>query len=105
MDATWSARPHCSPSPIGRLEIAGSASSYSWRISARAGCHPNREGLRAVAVRFGDEDGELTVLAHGRQLKKITDNDMGNAVYTTPVASNGVLYVVNRNTLFAIQKK
>jgi len=30
---------------------------------------------------------------------------MGNSVYTTPVASNGVLYVVNRNTLFAIHKK
>ena len=56
-------------------------------------------------VMIGDEDGEVTVLAHGRQLKKITTNDMGNAVYTTPVASNGVLYVVNRNTLFAIQKK
>lgn len=56
-------------------------------------------------VMIGDEDGELTVLTHGRQLKKITTNDMGNSVYTTPVASNGVLYVVNRNTLFAIQRK
>jgi hypothetical protein len=30
---------------------------------------------------------------------------MGSAVYTTPVAKNGVLYVTNRATLFALQVK
>ena len=30
---------------------------------------------------------------------------MGNSVYTTPAAANGVLYITNRNTLFAIAKK
>ena len=27
---------------------------------------------------------------------------MGSAVYTTPVAKDGVLYIASRNTLFAI---
>jgi len=28
--------------------------------------------------------------------------NMGSAVYTTPVAKSGVLYVTNRSTLFAL---
>jgi len=53
-------------------------------------------------VMIGDEDGTVTVLAHGKDLKTLAANEMGNSVYTTPVAANGALYVVNRNTLFAI---
>lgn len=56
-------------------------------------------------VFLGDEDGEVTVLKHGKQKKLLATNDMGNSVYTTPVAANGVLYITNRNTLFAIAKK
>jgi hypothetical protein len=29
---------------------------------------------------------------------------MQNSVYTTPVAANGVLFITNRRTLFAIQE-
>ena len=54
-------------------------------------------------VMIGDEDGELHVLQHGKTLKELAVNDMKNSVYTTPVAANGVLYVANRKTLFAIQ--
>ena len=49
--------------------------------------------------------GELHVLKHGKELKELATNDMKNAVYTTPVASNGTLYITNRNTLFAIPSK
>ena len=54
-------------------------------------------------VFIGDEDGEVVVLAHGTTEKVLATNDTVNSVYTTPVASNGVLYVTNRRTLFAIQ--
>ncbi|MBK8268771.1 MAG: PQQ-binding-like beta-propeller repeat protein [Planctomycetes bacterium] len=53
----------------------------------------------------GTEDGEVLVFEHGKTKKLLATNDMGNSVYTTPVASNGVLYITNRNTLFAIEGK
>jgi outer membrane protein assembly factor BamB len=53
-------------------------------------------------VMLGDEEGEVLVAAHGKEFKELATNDMQNAVYTTPVAANGVLYITNRNTLFAI---
>lgn len=55
-------------------------------------------------VMIGTEDGEVIVLEHGKSKKIIATNNMENAVYTTPVASNGVLYVTNRRALFAIQE-
>ena len=54
-------------------------------------------------VFLGTEDGEVLVFKHGKEKKLLATNDMGNAVYTTPVAANGVLYITNRNMLFAIQ--
>lgn len=55
-------------------------------------------------VYIGTEDGEVMVFEHGKEKKLLKTNDMGNSVYTTPVAANGVLYVNNRNTLFAIKE-
>ncbi len=56
-------------------------------------------------VMLGDEDGEIVVLKHSKEMKVLATNDLGNAVYTTPVASHGRLYITNRNTLFAIEQK
>ncbi len=55
-------------------------------------------------VYLGTEDGEVHVLAAGKEMKLIAKNDMGNSVYTTAVAANGVLYVNNRRTLFAMKE-
>ena len=41
-------------------------------------------------VMLGTEDGEVHVFKHDKTLKKLSVNDMENAVYTTPVAANGV---------------
>jgi outer membrane protein assembly factor BamB len=54
-------------------------------------------------VMLGTEDGDVLVFAHGKEKKLLATNNMENSVYTTPVASNGVLYVTNRRMLFAIQ--
>lgn len=51
---------------------------------------------------LGDEDGDIVVLETGKQMKLVAEMNMGSSVYCTPVASKGVLYVVNRNELFAI---
>jgi len=54
-------------------------------------------------VILGDEDGEVAVLEQGKTMKELAVMDMQNSVYTTPVAANGVLYITNRRTLFAVQ--
>jgi outer membrane protein assembly factor BamB len=56
-------------------------------------------------VYLGDEDGDVTVLKAGKELEVIAEMNMENAVYSTPVAANGVLYLNNRTTLFALQEK
>jgi len=55
-------------------------------------------------VMLGTEDGEVVVLAQGKERKLLARNDMGSSVYTTPVAANGVLYVTSKNTLYAIAR-
>ena len=56
-------------------------------------------------VYLGNEDGDVVVLKHGRELQEIATNDTRTSIYTTPVAANGVLYVTNRNTLVALQEQ
>jgi outer membrane protein assembly factor BamB len=53
-------------------------------------------------VYLGDEDGDVAVLEHGTTMKELAVNEMGDSVYTTAVATNGVLYITNRNALFAV---
>jgi len=53
-------------------------------------------------VYLGDEDGDVAVLEAGKELVVLNEINMGSAVYTTPVAHDGVLYVATRNKLFAI---
>lgn len=55
-------------------------------------------------IYIGDEDGYVHILKEGKELKELAKIDMGGSVYTTPVAANGVLYINNRRTLFAIKE-
>lgn len=45
------------------------------------------------------------VLAAGREPKLLSEIKLGNPMYTTPVAANGVLYVASQHYLWAVQKK
>jgi outer membrane protein assembly factor BamB len=53
-------------------------------------------------IYVGDEDGDITVLATGKTKKVLQEQNMGSAVYATPVPAHGRIYVNNRNQLFAI---
>ncbi len=53
-------------------------------------------------VYLGDEDGDVTVFQHGREKKVINEVNMGSSVYSTPITTNGVMYVMTRNNLYAI---
>jgi outer membrane protein assembly factor BamB len=53
-------------------------------------------------VYIGDEDGDVAVLKQGKKLELLHETNLGASVYTTPVAHDGVLYIVTRRKLFAI---
>lgn len=56
-------------------------------------------------VYLGDEDGDVAILQAGKELKVIAEINMGSSVYSTPVPANGVLFINNRNQLFALSAK
>lgn len=53
-------------------------------------------------VYLGDEDGDVAILEASKEQKLLAEINMGSAVYSTPVAKDGVLYIATRTTLFAI---
>lgn len=66
-------------------------------------------------VYIGDEDGDVAIFPLTSDPKKALKSvdgelapalgviNMGNAVYSTPIVANNVLYIANKSTLFAIQ--
>lgn len=57
-------------------------------------------------VYIGDEDGDVAVFELSTEKNEpIEENNMSNAVYSTPVVANDTLYISNKSTLFAIRKK
>jgi len=55
-------------------------------------------------VYIGDEDGDITVFKLGKELEILSEFNMDSAVYTTPIVANDILYIANRNRVFAIQE-
>ena len=55
-------------------------------------------------VYLGDEGWQGLGPKAGKTAQELFENNMGSAVYTTPVAKNGILYIVTRNTLVAISE-
>ncbi len=55
-------------------------------------------------VYLGDEDGDVVVMQEGREKKIINEVNMGSSVYSTVVTANGVMYIMTRNELYAIQE-
>jgi outer membrane protein assembly factor BamB len=56
-------------------------------------------------VYLGDEDGDVAVLKAGKEKKVIGEYNMGSSVYSTAVPANGVLFIANRNQLWALAEK
>ena len=55
-------------------------------------------------VYAGNENGIVTVLAAGREDKKLGEIELGSAVYSSPVAANDVLYIATGKNLNAFQR-
>src|SRR5688572_28174319 len=56
-------------------------------------------------VYLGDEDGDIVVMAHGKEKKVLAENNMGSAVYGTVVPAHGALIINNRSQLFSLALK
>ncbi len=56
-------------------------------------------------VYIGDEDGDVVVLEASKEKKVISTQNMGSSVYMTPVPANGILFLGDRNQLFALAEK
>jgi len=56
-------------------------------------------------VYLGDEDGDVIVMAHGKEKKVLAEMNMGSAVYATIVPAQGTIFLNNRSQLFAIAVK
>jgi len=53
----------------------------------------------------GNELGELYILQHGKQLKKLNMIEFDSPIYSTPVVANGVLYIATQTHLYAVEAK
>ena len=94
------------------LLYAADLSGYLYCLDARTGKHHWTYNAYAAVwgspfvadgkVYLGDEDGDIAILRAGKKMELIREINMGNAIYTTPAAGNGVLYVASRTNLFAI---
>lgn len=56
-------------------------------------------------IYLSSEDGEIIVVAAGREFKKLGANSMGELLMATPAISDGVMYVRSASTLFAVGAK
>ena len=56
-------------------------------------------------VYLGDEDGDVVVMAHGKEKKVLAEMNMGSAVYATIAPAHGTIFLNNRSQLFAIAIK
>ncbi len=54
-------------------------------------------------VFLGDEDGDVAVLRAGKEMELLGEYNLGAAVYCTPVARDGVLYILTRNRIWAFK--
>ena len=84
---------------IHRLDVNG----------GRSGARFQGRGLRLSyrvdgRVFVGTDDGEIVIFAHGRTAKVLATIDFDEFIGTTPVAANGVLYVMTRSMLYAISQ-
>lgn len=56
-------------------------------------------------IYMGNDNGSVLVFAHGKEKNILAENTMPGPVRASPVAANGVLYVMTNNKLYAIGNK
>ena len=97
------------------LLFAPDFSGFLHCLDARSGKHQWTYDMEAAIwgspmladgkVYLCDEDGDVSIFESAPKLSEIAMINMGSPVYCSPVFANGVLYLMNREHLFAIQQK
>ena len=92
--ADYRGRVHCVDFKTGKKQWVYDTKSHIW-------------GSTLVAdgkVFIGNEDGEVVILKHGRELKEIGIVEFSAPVYASPIVANGVLYVASQTHLYAFKE-
>lgn len=55
-------------------------------------------------VYIADEDGDISIFKLAAEKELLGEVNMESATYTTPIVANNVLFIANRNRLFAIEE-
>ncbi len=95
--ADFSGLVHCVDAKTGKRHWFYDMFAASWGSALIAGGH----------VYIGDEDGDIAIFKHSadpQAAEPIREINVGNAVYTSPVAANGRLYIANKSRLFSIEE-
>jgi outer membrane protein assembly factor BamB len=86
---------HCLDADTGKVNWVYDSKSHIW-------------GSCMVAdgrVFIGTEDGDVIVLATGRQMKEVARIDMRAPVYASPIVANGTIYIQTPTHLYAVANK
>ena len=97
------------------LVFAADFSGFVHCLDADTGrCHWNYdmeaamwEGPLAVdgKVYQCDEDGDVVIFDASRELKVVATQTLGNSIYAPPVYANGMMYLMTKDRLIAVQEK
>ncbi len=88
---------HCLNAKTGKRHWFYDLFAASWGAALVSGGH----------VYIGDEDGDIAIFDHSADAKAaepIREINMESAIYTSPVAANGRLYIASKNRLFVIEQ-
>jgi outer membrane protein assembly factor BamB len=92
--ADFSGLIHCVDAKSGKVYWTYDMLAASWGSPLIVGDH----------VYIGDEDGDIVVFKlSSEKHDPVFEVNMLSSVYTTPVVANGVLYIANKDHLFAIE--
>jgi outer membrane protein assembly factor BamB len=96
------------------IVYAADLSGFLYALDAKTGQHHWTHDMLAAVwgspfvadgrVYLGDEDGDVEVLKAGKTKQVLGSYNLGISVYSTPVAKDGVLFILARNRLFALKQ-
>jgi outer membrane protein assembly factor BamB len=86
-------------------DLATGAEIYRQRLSHLGSGFSSSPVAADGKIYLSSEDGEMMIVAAGREYRQIATNSMGELLMATPALSDGVMYVRSSTSLFAIARR